>query len=215
MPKIRVALVDDHQLVRDGIKALLKSTQDIDVVGEASDGREAIELMGKLEIDVLIMDIAMSGLNGIDASQRIVDRFPDARIIMLSMYDSEEYVVRSMRSGARGYLVKNMAPVELELAIRKVASGGVYLSPEIGDTMRLQLLRKTSDSESIDILSSRQREILQAIAEGRTTREIADLLSISPKTVETHRSQLMQKLEIRDVPGLVRYAIRHGLISVD
>jgi DNA-binding NarL/FixJ family response regulator len=131
------------------------------------------------------------------------------------MYDSEEYVVRSMRSGARGYLVKNMAPVELELAIRKVASGGVYLSPEIGDTMRLQLLRKTSDSESIDILSSRQREILQAIAEGRTTREIADLLSISPKTVETHRSQLMQKLEIRDVPGLVRYAIRHGLISVD
>jgi DNA-binding NarL/FixJ family response regulator len=125
MPKIRVALVDDHQLVRDGIKALLKSTQDIDVVGEASDGREAIELMGKLEIDVLIMDIAMSGLNGIDASQRIVDRFPDARIIMLSMYDSEEYVVRSMRSGARGYLVKNMAPVELELAIRKVASGGV------------------------------------------------------------------------------------------
>jgi DNA-binding NarL/FixJ family response regulator len=215
MPKIRVALVDDHQLVRDGIKALLKSTQDIDVVGEASNGREAIELMGKLEIDVLIMDIAMSGLNGIDASQRIVDRFPDARIIMLSMYDSEEYVVRSMRSGARGYLVKNMAPVELELAIRKVASGGVYLSPEIGDTMRLQLLRKTSDSESIDILSSRQREILQAIAEGRTTREIADLLSISPKTVETHRSQLMQKLEIRDVPGLVRYAIRHGLISVD
>jgi DNA-binding NarL/FixJ family response regulator len=215
MPKIRVALVDDHQLVRDGIKALLKSTQDIDVVGEASNGREAIELMGKLEIDVLIMDIAMSGLNGIDASQRIVDRFPDARIIMLSMYDSEEYVVRSMRSGARGYLVKNMAPVELELAIRKVASGGVYLSPEIGDTMRLQLLRKTSDSESIDILSSRQREILQAIAEGRTTREIADLLSISPKTVETHRSQLMQKLEIRDVPGLVRYAIRHGPISVD
>jgi DNA-binding NarL/FixJ family response regulator len=120
-----------------------------------------------------------------------------------------------MRSGARGYLVKNMAPVELELAIRKVASGGVYLSPEIGDTMRLQLLRRTPDSESIDILSSRQREILQAIAEGRTTREIAELLSISPKTVETHRSQLMQKLEIRDVPGLVRYAIRHGLISVD
>lgn len=215
MSKIRVALVDDHQLVRDGIKALLKSTSDIEVVAEAGDGREAIALMARETVDVLVMDIAMSGLNGIDASQRIVDKYPDARIIMLSMYDSEEYVVRSMRSGARGYLVKNMAPVELELAIRKVAAGGVYLSPAIGDAMRLQLLRQAPSAESIDILSSRQREILQAIAEGRSTREIADMLSISPKTVETHRSQLMQKLDIRDVPGLVRYAIRHGLISVD
>ena len=215
MAKIRVALVDDHQLVRDGIKALLKSTSDFDVVGEAADGREAIALMTRIEIDVLVMDIAMAGLNGIDASRRIVDKHPDAKIIMLSMYDSEEYVVRSMRSGARGYLVKNMAPVELELAIRKVAAGGVYLSPAIGDAMRLQLLRQTPSAESVDILSSRQREILQAIAEGLSTKEIADMLSISPKTVETHRSQLMQKLDIRDVPGLVRYAIRHGLISVD
>lgn len=215
MSKIRVALVDDHQLVRDGIKALLKSTSDIEVVAEAGDGREAIALMARETVDVLVMDIAMSGLNGIDASRRIVDKYPDARIIMLSMYDSEEYVVRSMRSGARGYLVKNMAPVELELAIRKVAAGGVYLSPAIGDAMRLQLLRQAPSAESIDTLSSRQREILQAIAEGRSTREIADMLSISPKTVETHRTQLMQKLDIRDVPGLVRYAIRHGLISVD
>ena len=215
MSKIRVALVDDHQLVRDGIKALLQSTSDIEVVAEAGDGREAIALMAKETVDVLVMDIAMSGLNGIDASQRIVDKHPDAKVIMLSMYDSEEYVVRSMRSGARGYLVKNMAPVELELAIRKVAAGGVYLSPAIGDAMRLQLLRQAPGAESIDILSSRQREILQAIAEGRSTKEIADMLSISPKTVETHRSQLMQKLDIRDVPGLVRYAIRHGLISVD
>ena len=215
MSKIRVALVDDHQLVRDGIKALLQSTSDIEVVAEAGDGREAIALMSKETVDVLVMDIAMSGLNGIDASQRIVDKHPDAKVIMLSMYDSEEYVVRSMRSGARGYLVKNMAPVELELAIRKVAAGGVYLSPAIGDAMRLQLLRQAPGAESIDILSSRQREILQAIAEGRSTKEIADMLSISPKTVETHRSQLMQKLDIRDVPGLVRYAIRHGLISVD
>lgn len=215
MTKIRVALVDDHQLVRDGIKALLKSTNDIEVVMEASDGREAIALMANADIDVLIMDIAMSGLNGIDAAKRIVDKQPDAKIIMLSMYDSEEYVVRSMRSGARGYLVKNMAPVELELAIRKVASGSVYLSPAIGDAMRLQLMRQVPDADSVDILSSRQREILQAIAEGLSTRDIADMLSISPKTVETHRSQLMQKLDIHDVPGLVRYAIRQGLISVD
>lgn len=214
MPKIRVALVDDHQLVRDGIKALLRSTGDIDVVAEAGDGREAIALADKAEIDVLIMDIAMSGLNGLDATKRIVDKNPKARIIILSMYDSEEYVVRSMHSGARGYLVKNMAPKELELAIRKVASGGVYLSPAIGDAMRSQLLKQAPASGSIDALTSRQREILQAVAEGLSTRAIADLLSISPKTVETHRSQLMQKLDIHDVPGLVRYAIRHGLISV-
>lgn len=215
MPKIRVALVDDHQLVRDGIKALLRSTSDIEVVAEASDGREAVGLADKTEFDVLIMDIAMSGLNGLDATKRIVDKDPKARIIILSMYDSEEYVVRSMHCGARGYLVKDMAPTELELAIRKVAAGGVYLSPAIGDAMRLQLLKQSPGADSVEFLTSRQREILQAIAEGLSTRDIAETLSISPKTVETHRSQLMQKLDIYDVPGLVRYAIRNGLISVD
>lgn len=215
MQKIRVALVDDHQLVRDGIKALLKATRDIEVVAEGSNGRDAIAIMEETDIDVLVIDIAMQGLNGVEAAKRIVDKHPKTKVIMLSMYDSEEYVVRSIRVGARGYLIKNMAPVELELAIRKVASGGVYLSPAIGDTMRLQLLKQSPGAEGVDILSSRQREILQAIAEGHSTREIADMLSISPKTVETHRSQLMQKLDIRDVPGLVRYAIRHGLISVD
>jgi DNA-binding NarL/FixJ family response regulator len=215
MSKIRVALIDDHQLVRDGIKALLRATSDIEVVAEAGDGREAIALVEKTDIDVLVMDIAMSGLNGLDATKKIVDRNPDARVVILSMYDSEDYVVRSMHSGARGYLIKNMAPKELELAIRKVAAGGVYLSPAIGDTMRLQLLKQSPAATGIDILTSRQREILQLIAEGRSTRDIADTLSISPKTVETHRSQLMQKLDIHDVPGLVRYAIRHGLIGVD
>lgn len=215
MPKIRVALVDDHQLVRDGIKALLRATTDIDVVAEASNGREAIRLVEKTDIDVLVMDIAMSGLNGLDATKKIVDRNPAARVVILSMYDSEDYVVRSMHSGARGYLIKNMAPKELELAIRKVAAGGVYLSPAIGDAMRLQLLKQSPAGSGIDILTSRQREILQLIAEGISTRDIADTLSISPKTVETHRSQLMQKLDIHDVPGLVRYAIRHGLIGVD
>jgi DNA-binding NarL/FixJ family response regulator len=215
MSKIRVALVDDHQLVRDGIKSLLKSTGDIEVIAEASDGREAVGIFEKNDIDVLIMDISMSGLNGLDATKKIVEKNPDAKVIILSMYDSEEYVVRAMHSGARGYLVKNMAPKELELAIRKVASSGVYLSPAIGDAMRLQLLKQSPAATGIEILTLRQREILQAIAEGKSTRDIADTLSISPKTVETHRSQLMQKLDIRDVPGLVRYAIRHGLISVD
>jgi DNA-binding NarL/FixJ family response regulator len=215
MPKIRVALVDDHQLVRDGIKALLRQAGDIEVVAEASDGREAIGLAENTGIDVLIMDIAMAGLNGLDATKRIVEKNAKAKVIVLSMYDSEEYVVRAMHCGARGYLVKDAVPKELETAIRKVAGGGGYLSPAIGDAMRLQMLKHSPGSDSVDLLTSRQREILQAIAEGKSTRDIAEILSISPKTVETHRSQLMQKLAIYDVPGLVRYAIRNGLISVD
>ncbi|NNC77132.1 MAG: response regulator transcription factor, partial [Woeseiaceae bacterium] len=206
MSKIKIALVDDHQLVRDGLKSMLSFFSDIEVVGEASDGRGAIELMRNADIDVMIMDIAMTGLNGLDATQRIVDKDPDAKILILSMYDSEEYIARSMQNGARGYMLKNAAPEEFEIAVRKVASGAIYLSPEIGDQMRRHLMQQKSSTDSLEILSSRQREILQAIAEGRSTREIAELLSISPKTVETHRGHLMQKLNIHEIAGLVRYA---------
>ncbi|MBT8080481.1 MAG: response regulator transcription factor [Gammaproteobacteria bacterium] len=212
---IRLALVDDHQLVRDGLKALLSAVSDFEVVGEASDGRQAVELARKTDVDVIILDIAMSGLNGLEAAKRITANDSDARIIILSMHDNEEYIVRAVQNGVRGYLVKSAVPDELENAIRVVVNGGVYFSPEIGDQMRRQLLRGDPMTHALDVLSSRQREILQAIAEGRKTREIADELSISPKTVETHRSHLMQKLNIHDVPGLVRYAIKQGLVSVD
>lgn len=212
---IRLALVDDHQLVRDGLKALLGSVSDFEVVGEASDGREAVELVREEDIDVMILDIAMAGLNGLEAARRISSVNPDVKIVVLSMHDSEEYIVRAVQNGVRGYLVKNTVSDELETAIRKVGNGGVYFSPEIGDQMRRQLLRGEPAGQALDLLSSRQREILQAIAEGHKTREIADTLSISPKTVETHRSHIMQKLNIYDVAGLVRYAIKHGLVSID
>lgn len=212
---IRLALVDDHQLVRDGLKALLSAVSDFEVVGEANDGRQAVELARKTDVDVIILDIAMSGLNGLEAAKRITSHDNDARIIILSMHDNEEYIVRAVQNGVRGYLVKSAVPDELETAIRVVFNGGVYFSPEIGDQMRRQLLRGDQMTHALDVLSSRQREILQAIAEGQKTREIADALSISPKTVETHRSHLMQKLNIHDVPGLVRYAIKQGLVSVD
>lgn len=215
MASIRVALVDDHQLVRDGLKSILSSIGDVEVVGEASDGHEAIRLCGKLEVDVVIMDIAMSGLNGLDATKRITDRHSATNVLILSMYDSEEYIARSMQHGARGYLLKNAQPQEFEDAIRKVASGSVYLSPEISEQMRRHLVNQRSSGDSLQMLSTRQREILQAIAEGKSTREIAALLSISPKTVETHRGHLMQKLGIRDIAGLVRYAIKHGLVTID
>ncbi|HNP65798.1 MAG TPA: response regulator transcription factor [Woeseiaceae bacterium] len=215
MSSIRIALVDDHQIVRDGLSALLAPLRDIEVVAQAGSGREAVILARKDVAEVFIMDIAMSDLNGLEATKRITAANPGAKVIMLSMHASEEYVVRSLQNGARGYLVKNAAPEELEAAIRKVASGGVYLSPSIGDTMRTHILSKTAETKSQDILTSRQREILQAIAEGTSTRDIAEKLCISPKTVETHRSQIMQKLNINNVPGLVRYAIRHGIITVD
>ncbi len=215
MSGIRIALVDDHQIVRDGLSALLAPLRDIAVVAQAGSGREAVALARKDIADVFIMDIAMSDLNGLEATKRIVSANPAAKVIMLSMHASEEYVVRSLQNGARGYLVKNAAPEELEAAIRKVASGGVYLSPSIGDTMRTHILSKSAETTLQDALTSRQREILQAIAEGISTRDIAEKLCISPKTVETHRSQIMQKLNINNVPGLVHYAIRHGIITVD
>ena len=215
MSSIRIALVDDHQIVRDGLTALLSPIKGLDVVAQASSGREAVILARKESVDVFIMDIAMADLNGLEATKRIVAADPAAKIIMLSMHSSEEYVVRSLQNGASGYLVKNAAPEELEAAIRKVASGGVYLSPSIGDTMRSHILSKSVGSQTKDVLTSRQLEILQAIAEGTRTRQIAETLCISPKTVETHRSQIMQKLNIDNVPGLVRYAIRHGIITVD
>lgn len=215
MPKTRLALIDDHQIVRDGLKALLGNIADCEVVAEGGSGEDALELAAGDSIDVFLMDIAMPGMSGLDAAQQITASRPDARIIILSMHATAEYVRRALDCGAAGYMLKNMAPNELEQAIRKVVGGGQYLSPAIADVLNEASPAGDATTEGMACLTSRQKEILRLLAEGMSTRDIASLLSISAKTVETHRSQLMQKLEIYDVPGLVKYAIRHGLVSID
>lgn len=215
MPKTRLALIDDHQIVRDGLKALLQKLEHCEVIAEGGSGEDALELATNPDIQVFLMDIAMPGISGLDAAARISEMRPDARIIMLSMHATADYVQRALQVGASGYMLKNMAPSELESAIVKVAAGGQYLSPAIAETLNESGSEANADDAGINSLTARQREILRLLAEGMSTRDIAALLAISAKTVETHRSQLMQKLDIFDVPGLVKYAIRHGLVSVD
>jgi DNA-binding NarL/FixJ family response regulator len=218
-PAIRVFLIEDHNLVRAGIKSLLAQLQGVEVAGEAGNGRDALRMM-KDELsdmpDIVLTDIAMTGLNGMETTARITKDFPNVRVIVLSMYANEEYVMQALRAGAAGYLVKEAATSELELAIRAVARGDTYLSPAVsGRVIDKTLGRIAPQNSPLDRLTPRQREILQLIAEGRTTKQIADTLKLSVKTVETHRQQLMGRLEIYDVPGLVRYAIRVGMISSD
>lgn len=214
MAKTRLALIDDHQIVRDGLKALLSKLEHCEVVAEGGCGEDAVELAGNLQIEIFLMDIAMPGMSGLDAAARICEIRPDARIIMLSMHATGEYVRRALQNGASGYMLKNLAPSELAQAISKVANGGQYLSPAIADALT-ETIANDENLSAVDVLSARQREILRLLAEGMSTRDIAAMLSISAKTVETHRSQLMQKLDIYDVPGLVRFAVRHGLVSVE
>ena len=213
---LRVLLAEDHQLVRAGIRKLLESVPGFEVVAEASDGREALRLVRELAPDLVLTDIAMSGLNGMEATARITRDFPSVRTIVLSMHASEEYVLQALRAGAAGYIVKEAATAELELALRAVANGGSYLSPAISrKVVDEYLTNKRTDEGPLDRLTPRQREILQLVAEGKSTRDIAGMLHVSVKTVETHRAQLMERLDIYDVPGLVRYAIRVGMISPD
>jgi DNA-binding NarL/FixJ family response regulator len=215
-PAIRVFLVEDHNLVRAGIKSLLENLPGIEVAGEAANGREALRIMRQEPPDIVLTDIAMAGLNGMETTARIAKDFPEVRVIVLSMYANEEYVLQALRAGAAGYLVKEAATSELELAIRAVARGDTYLSPAVsGKVIERSRSRAARPTSSLDRLTSRQREILQLIAEGRSTKQIADTLTLSVKTVETHRAQLMSRLEIYDVPGLVRYAIRVGMITSD
>lgn len=212
MSRVRVLLADDHELVRAGIRSLLKETSDLEVVGEAADGREALRRVEELRPDIVVMDVLMPELNGLDATARIVGAFPEVRVVLLSMNESEEYVLQAMRAGATGYVVKNVRPGELEEAIRVVARGGTYLSPAVSKHVVSGYLQRTG-RPSEDPLTPRQREVLQLIAESKSTKEIAQKLGISAKTVETHRMQLMQALDIHDVAGLVRYAIRTGIIT--
>jgi DNA-binding NarL/FixJ family response regulator len=213
MKPIRVLLADDHTLVRAGFRSLLQNLAGIQVVAEADNGRDALRLIGTHQPDVVLMDIAMPGLNGLEAAARVSDRFPYVRVIMLSMHVNEEYVLQALRAGAAGYLLKDASTAELELAVKSVARGDTYLSPPVSKQVVSDYVRRVGEPSPLKRLTPRQREVLQLIAEGHTTKEIAHTLNISVKTVETHRTQLMKRLDIRDIAGLVRYAIRTGLVS--
>jgi len=213
---ISILLADDHTLVRAGIRALIEQLPTVKVVGEAKDGREALRLVKERKPDLILMDVAMPGLNGLEATARVSKEFPDVRVIILSMYANEEYVREAINAGAAGYLVKRSATTELERAITAVARGEKYFSPLVSAHVnRDRNGRVSGERASIDRLTPRQREILQLVAERHSTKDIAGILSISIKTVETHRAQLMERLDIHDVPGLVRFAIRAGLVSLD
>jgi DNA-binding NarL/FixJ family response regulator len=224
MKTIKILLADDHTLVRGGIRALLNELDGIEVVAEASNGRDALQLTGDQHPDIVLMDIAMSGMNGLEATKRISKDFPEVRVVILSMHTNEEYVLQALRAGAAGYLLKDAGIAELEIAIDAVAHGETYLSPPVSKHVISDYVRRVGAESSrgpfegnppLERLTARQREILQLVAEGKTTQEIAELLNISVKTVETHRMQLMERLDIHDIAGLVRFAIRVGLISVD
>jgi DNA-binding NarL/FixJ family response regulator len=211
----RVILVDDHPIVRIGIRDELQKLPGVEVVGEAADGREAFELIKSRAPDVVFMDISMPGLNGLEATERIVKAFPQVRVIILSRHENEEYYWRALQVGAAGYVLKKAVIAELKAAVQSVVAGEIYLSREISTRLRSQLpLQRIAQARGpAERLTSRQREILQLLAEGQTTKAIALILKISAKTVEYHRAKLMQTLNIFDIPGLVRFALRAGLIS--
>ena len=212
---IRVLLADDHTLVRAGVRALLEKLPGVEVVGEASDGREVIDLIKTHQPDVVLMDISMPGLNGLQALARITRDFPSARVIILSMHPNDEYVLQALKSGASGYLLKRAATAELPVAIKSVVGGEIYLSREINSQFlkKFPLQQIARSRTPLEQLTSRQREILQLLAEGQTTKTIASILKVSDKTVEYHRSKLMAALKIFDIAGLVRFAMRTGVVS--
>ena len=216
MPPIRVVLADDHALVRAGLRSLLHEAADVDVVAETGDGREALALLKTHRPHILCTDIRMPGLNGLELAARAAKECPLVRVLILSMHTTEEYVHEALRAGARGYLLKDSAPAELELAIRAVARGETYLTPSVSKYVVSSYLQRVGgESSPLELLTPRQREILQLIAEGYTTKGIARALDVGVKTVETHRTQLMDRLGIHDVAGLVRFAIRVGLVQPD
>jgi DNA-binding NarL/FixJ family response regulator len=207
-----VILADDHTLVRAGIRSLLEKLPSVKVIGEASDGREVLNLVKAHRPDVVLMDIAMPGLNGLEAAERMTRDFPGVRIIILSMHNNEEYVVRALKAGVAGYLLKKAATAELETALNEVMRGKIYLSREACLHTKIPLHEIACQNSPLEKLTGRQREILQLIAEGQNTKQIGDILKVSPKTVEYHRMKLMDSLNLHDIPGLVRFALRVGLI---
>lgn len=215
MTLMRILLADDHVLVRAGLKKLIESLSEFAVVGEASDGLELLALTEKLQPQLVLMDIAMPGLNGLEATARLVKTWPDIRVLILSMHQNEEYVRQALRNGASAYLLKDAAPMELELALAAVMRNETYLSPAVSKGVMNDYVQRLRQEEQPGVaLSPRQREVLQLIAEGLSTKDIARRLDLSVKTVETHRTGLMKQLNVHEVTGLVRYALKLGVVSV-
>lgn len=217
MSQIRIFLVDDHALIRDGLRAVLARQATMQVVGEAGDGREALKMIEGISPDIIVMDISMPGLNGIEVTRQILKVHPKIKVLALSMYDDQEYVYDILQAGASGYLLKSMASWELVNAIQAVSRGECYLCPSVTGKVVEQYVRRGNDGNVVGRppeLTSREREVLQLVVEGHRTQAIAAHLGISPKTVEVHRAHIASKVAIHDLPGLVRYAIRKGLIKV-
>lgn len=214
--KIRILLVDDHKIVREGISSLLKQYPDMEVIGEAADGRSALRLVKELSPDLVIMDISMPDLNGIDATRRINAEHPEIKVIALSMHYDKQFVSEMFKAGAEGYLLKDSAFEELEHAIRIVMDNKTYINPQIAGLVVESLASQSTHAnhQAFNLLTEREREVLQLIAEGKSTKQIASDLNVSAKTVESHRRQVMGKLNIRNVAELTKYAIREGLTSI-
>lgn len=219
MNTIKVLVAEDHTIVRKGLCALLEAEADIDVVGEAENGRQAVEMVEELNPDVVLMDISMPELNGMDATRQLKKKLPDLKIIILSMHSNEEYIIETLRAGASGYLIKRTAPSELIKAIHAAQEGKSFLSPSVSKKVIDSLVRSKAEIDSeprgLNRLSTREREILQLIAEGHTNREIAKQLYVSAKTIEVHKGNIQKKLKITGTAELTKYAIRKGLIELD
>jgi two-component system, NarL family, response regulator NreC len=216
MKRIRVLIADDHGIVRKGLRLQLEQNSDFEVVGEASEGREAVRMAEELQPDVVIMDIAMPNLNGIQATAQLVKKNPHIGVIMLSMYSDETYLTRTLAAGAKGYLVKESADADLDEAVRTVAKGKPFFSPAIANTLLEDYMRQLQQrglQDSYDLLTEREKEILQLLAEGRSNKDVASLLNLSPNTVETHRTRIMQKLGLHSSAEIVLYAVRKRIIS--
>lgn len=215
---IRIFLADDHAILRQGVELLIQSQPDMHVVGQAASGHDAIEQIRQLQPDVAVLDIAMAGLNGIETTHVIRAELPATQVVILSMHKTREHIFRALKAGARGYVVKESAGEELVEAIKSVHAGQRYLSAAVSDELiEDYLLQRTAlDADNpLDALSAREREVLQHVVEGKSSAEIAGLLALSPKTVESYRSRLMQKLAIHDLPSLVKFAIQYGVTTLD
>ena len=217
MGKIKVLVADDHTILRQGIKSLLANEEEIEVIGEAKNGREALTIIEETLPDVILMDIAMPGLNGLEATRRIKKKFPRMKVLVLTMYTNEEYIFQILNAGANGYLVKETAFQDLISAIKAVYKNEAFMSPSISKKVINSYIKRAQNDEkqTCEILTTREREILQLIVEGNSSKKIAEILFISPKTVETHRTHIMDKLNIHNRTGLVKYAIRKGIVDVD
>lgn len=215
---ISVFIADDHAVVRDGLRYLLEAQPDLTVIGDSANGRETVALVKQLKPDIVLMDISMPELNGIDATAQITEALTDTHVIILSMQGTAEYVFRSLQAGAHGYIVKDSAGKVVVEAVRAVHGGSHYFSNDITSTLvsdYLQQRQSRPDKSPLDRLSGREREILQLVVEGKSSAEIGQILSLSPKTIETYRSRLMEKLGLRDLPSLVKFAVQHGLTPLD